>query len=193
LNTVKTLRDVNAIICASVTALVAAAVVVYHLKEGLPTFQSIYLFSTSFILTIPSLYKLYLYLHTPIPDPVKASTKHAFYLLNVLPELIAGVLFLAINLNTSFDIDGAQREGKEPLKKMPTDTSYPFANPYRYSTVRGGTREGASTTEVNVMAPHRLPVPADDSDSPLLSLPHAKLESSEQGAYTGYHQTYGHV
>lgn len=43
-------RDINAGICASVTVLVALAVVAYHLKESLPAFQSVYLFVIAVIL-----------------------------------------------------------------------------------------------------------------------------------------------
>ncbi|KAL8276561.1 hypothetical protein RQP46_011051 [Phenoliferia psychrophenolica] len=113
LSTVKTCRNVNAIICTAVTLLAIIVAVVAQFVESprLPLPQTTFIVVASALLSVSSLYRIALY-EGSVPGPEHVGTKIAFYCLSSLPEAIVTALYVLCNLNTGFAI----QEGREKEK-----------------------------------------------------------------------------
>lgn len=116
LNTLRTCRDVNAILCLVVTASVGLTVLFWHLTprgHGLPARATLLILALATLLSISSGYKLYIYEKSPAVSPVAAGAKVAFYCLSALPEALATALFLGVNIVELCDVRGGQAKNKE--------------------------------------------------------------------------------
>lgn len=147
LSTLKTCRDANAIICLVITVACGLVVLLAQGRDrSLPIKATVLLLLSSVLLvsyapmqragfrfgadpppvpphtqSIASSYRLYLYIHTPSPSLISWRSKLAFYLLSTLPELLVTVLYLAVDLNATFDmIEGRKREVVERRMKKGT-------------------------------------------------------------------------
>ncbi|KAM0754320.1 hypothetical protein T439DRAFT_284912 [Meredithblackwellia eburnea MCA 4105] len=123
ISTIKDCRDANAIICLIVTVLSAVVSLAAQAKErpALPIKSTIYLVAISALLSISSAYRLFLYEHSPSPNPVGSGTKAAFYLLSSVPEVVVSILYISLNLNTAFEIPEGRRKEKA-IKEMKKGT-----------------------------------------------------------------------
>lgn len=122
LSTVKTCRNVNAIICTVVTALAVLVAIASQFKESprLPVRWTVFLVAVSGLLVIPSAYRIVLYTG-PVPGEEHVGTKVAFYCLFSLPEFLVATLYVSVNLNDAFEIP-AGREKEKVQKQMKNGT-----------------------------------------------------------------------
>ncbi len=114
LDTLKTCRDVNAILCLVVTVSVGLTVAFWHLSgHNLPARATLLLLAVSLLLTVSSAYKLFIYEKDPAVSPTSGSTKAGFYCLSALPEALATALYLAVNVVELCDVRNGQAKNKE--------------------------------------------------------------------------------
>ncbi|KAM0745804.1 hypothetical protein T439DRAFT_384601 [Meredithblackwellia eburnea MCA 4105] len=115
--------DANAVICLIVTILSGVVAAAAQVKEtpSLPPRSTVYLVAVSALLTISSAYRLFLYEHSPSPNPVGSGTKAAFYIFSSIPEMIVSILYVSLNLNVAFDIPEGRRKEKA-IKEMKKGT-----------------------------------------------------------------------
>ncbi|KAI5481633.1 hypothetical protein MNV49_002859 [Pseudohyphozyma bogoriensis] len=122
INTLKTCRDINAYICAALTAVACLVVVLFTLTSRLPVMQSLHLVIMGVLLCIASVYKIVIYLKDPPPDSTAAGTKLAFYVFSSVSEVIVSILLFAFNLNSTYLIPEAKEKAR--VEKAMKDGTY---------------------------------------------------------------------
>ncbi|KAI5480869.1 hypothetical protein MNV49_006678 [Pseudohyphozyma bogoriensis] len=139
INTLKSCRDANVIICIVVSAGVALLSLVAYVqqKPRASLWASLYLSVLAGLLVMSSIYKIVIYTHPTsfFSDGAKA----AFYCLSCLPEFLATAMLFAINLNDAYEIKAATQKEKDN-KKM-RKGQYQGAG---YSSEGKSLREGAA-------------------------------------------------
>ncbi|GAA5911146.1 hypothetical protein JCM6882_006587 [Rhodosporidiobolus microsporus] len=121
-----------------VLGLTATVAGVMHTRESLPVRGTLYIFVVAAVLFIPNIYKLVTSVHPP--TLVSSGTKAAFYLLSALPEFLAIVLYLSVNLNDWFGLPAAS--WKEKVEKKMRKGKWPSGMAYvekeDYERIQGG-------------------------------------------------------
>ena len=111
--------DANAIVCLAITVFASLVVVGGFVIHRLPQRPTMHLLSIGVLLSLVSGYKLFIY-EQPT-NPISPGSKLAFYLLSALPELLALLLYLAVNLREMYDMTETD-ETKKIEKEMQKGT-----------------------------------------------------------------------
>ncbi|GAA5998287.1 hypothetical protein JCM5350_006053 [Sporobolomyces pararoseus] len=97
--------------------------------------RTAYLATLGTCLLIPSVYKLVLYADPS--HPFSSSGKAVFYILFSLPELLAIILYLSVNLETTFEIKEGSAKEKWNKKARKGKLNGAYLSPYREDSLRG--------------------------------------------------------
>ncbi|GAA5965518.1 hypothetical protein JCM3765_007361 [Sporobolomyces pararoseus] len=90
--------------------------------------RTVYLSVLGICLLIPSIYKLALYANPS--SPTSSSGKAVFYLLFCLPELLAALVYLSINLEQTFEIKEGTAKEEWNEKAIEGDIGGSYSSPY---------------------------------------------------------------
>ncbi|KAF8597661.1 hypothetical protein BDV93DRAFT_527253 [Ceratobasidium sp. AG-I] len=121
LNSLRTLRNINAILCLVIVLGVIVVTVIAQFHKNLPILPSILLIFMSGCLTVAGAYRL-ANIHTT-SDPLAISTKAKFYILLSLTEWLVTVTLFAVNARVMFAEDLA-KEKKAAAKRGETYTGH---------------------------------------------------------------------
>ncbi|GAA5949479.1 hypothetical protein JCM3765_002675 [Sporobolomyces pararoseus] len=97
--------------------------------------RTCYLAALGTCLLIPSVYKLVLYADPS--HPFSSTGKAVFYILFSLPEFIAILVYLSINLETTFEIKEGSAKEKWNKKAEKGKVTGAYSSPYREESLQG--------------------------------------------------------
>jgi len=112
LSTLKTCRDVNAILCLVVTVSVGLTVAFWQVSgHGLPVRPALVIITGAVLLSVCSGYRIFIYEKSPAVSAISVSTKSGFYCLSALPEFLVTAIYVGFNVVELCDVrEGVAKE-----------------------------------------------------------------------------------